>query len=53
MPAVQYPIWEPDFANIRHDGTLYVDKSELIYSLAKRGRYYFLSRPLRHHATGT
>lgn len=29
------------------DGYAYVDKTALIYQLADRGRYYFLSRPRR------
>ena len=42
-----YPIGEQDFANIRNDGMVYVDKTDLIYSLVKSGKYVFLSRPRR------
>ena len=42
-----YPIGESDFANLRQDGALYVDKTQLIRTLVTRGRYYFLSRPRR------
>ena len=42
-----YPIGIQDFENIRRDGYVYVDKTELIYKLANTGKYYFLSRPRR------
>ena len=42
-----YPIGIQDFGNIRRDGYVYVDKTELVYKLAKTGKYYFLSRPRR------
>ncbi len=42
-----YPIGIQDFASIRRDGYVYVDKTELVYKLANTGRYYFLSRPRR------
>ena len=42
-----YPIGEQDFANIRNDVMVYVDKTDLIYSLVKSGKYVFLSRPRR------
>ena len=41
------PIGVQDFASIRNDGYLYVDKTDLIYSLANGGKTYFLSRPRR------
>lgn len=42
-----YPIGIQDFENIRRDNYVYVDKTELVYKLAKTGKYYFLSRPRR------
>ena len=42
-----YPIGIQDFEKIRRDGFVYVDKTELIYKIAKSGCYYFLSRPRR------
>ncbi|MBQ9475895.1 MAG: AAA family ATPase [Bacteroidales bacterium] len=42
-----YPIGIQDFEKIRKDGFVYVDKTELIYNMAEKGGYYFLSRPRR------
>ena len=42
-----YPIGIQDFEKIRKDGFVYVDKTDLIYSMAQKGGYYFLSRPRR------
>ena len=42
-----YPIGIQDFEKIRKDGYVYVDKTDLVFSLAKTGSYYFLSRPRR------
>ena len=42
-----YPIGIQDFENIRKDNYVYVDKTGLVYKLAKTGKYYFLSRPRR------
>ncbi|MBR6284615.1 MAG: AAA family ATPase, partial [Muribaculaceae bacterium] len=42
-----YPIGEQDFANIRNDGMVYIDKTDMIYTLVKSGKYLFLSRPRR------
>ena len=36
-----------DFENIRQDGRIYVDKTDLIYRLTKESRFVFLSRPRR------
>ncbi len=41
------PIGIQNFESLRHDGYLYIDKTELVYQLANSGRYYFLSRPRR------
>lgn len=43
----KYPIGIQSFEEIRTGGYLYVDKTELVYSLVNRGKYYFLSRPRR------
>ena len=42
-----YPIGIQDFEKIRKDGFVYVDKTDLVYKMAKKGGYYFLSRPRR------
>ena len=42
-----YPIGIQDFEKIRQDGYVYVDKTALIYRIARQGGYYFLSRPRR------
>lgn len=42
-----YPIGIQDFEKIQKGGYVYVDKTNLIYEIAKRGGYYFLSRPRR------
>ena len=41
------PIGIQNFESLRKDGYLYVDKTEYVYNLIDRGRYYFLSRPRR------
>lgn len=47
MGAKIYPIGVQDFEKIRKGGYLYIDKTALVYQLAKSGSYYFLSRPRR------
>ena len=42
-----YPIGIQNFEKIRRTGYFYVDKTALVYQLAKTGSYYFLSRPRR------
>ena len=42
-----YPVGIQSFDEIRKGGFAYVDKTELIYTLVKTGKYYFLSRPRR------
>lgn len=42
-----YPIGIQNFESLRNDNYFYVDKTKLIYQLARSGRYYFLSRPHR------
>jgi len=44
---MKYPIGIQDFEKIRNDGYVYVDKTALVYQLADRGSYYFMSRPRR------
>ena len=41
------PIGIQTFSEIREDNYAYVDKTEHIYNLTDRGKYYFLSRPRR------
>ena len=43
---LNYPIGVQDFETIRKGGFVYVDKTELVYNLA-RGHIYFLGRPRR------
>ena len=44
---MKFPIGIQDFESLRNDNYLYIDKTERIYSLVSKGRYYFLSRPRR------
>ena len=45
---MKYPIGIQTFEKIREDGFVYVDKTDMIYSLANEGgNIYFLSRPRR------
>ena len=44
---MKYPIGIQSFKDIRVDGYVYVDKTALVYQLADKGKYYFLSRPRR------
>lgn len=44
---MKYPIGIQTFSQLREDGYVYVDKTDLIYQLASRGKIYFLSRPRR------
>ena len=43
----KYPIGIQSFEQIREDGYTYIDKTALVYNLAKTGKIYFLSRPRR------
>jgi hypothetical protein len=48
MEALQnLPIGIQTFEKLRKDNYLYVDKTDLVYQLAKSGSYFFLSRPRR------
>ncbi|ADY36295.1 AAA-ATPase [Phocaeicola salanitronis DSM 18170] len=42
-----YPIGIQSFADIRERGFVYVDKTAMVYQMALRGKFYFLSRPRR------
>lgn len=44
---MKYPIGIQTFRQIREDGYVYVDKTDLVYSLVHEGKTYFLSRPRR------
>ncbi len=44
---MKYPIGIQSFEQIVSDGYIYVDKTQLIYDLVKKGKIYFLSRPRR------
>ena len=45
--GLRYPIGDQDFAGIREEGKVYVDKTDIIYELVKGSKYIFLSRPRR------
>ena len=42
-----YPIGIQNFSDLRQGGYVYVDKTHLLHSLYRNGKYYFLSRPRR------
>ena len=44
---MKYPIGIQTFSEIRENGYVYVDKTDLVYSLVHEGKTYFLSRPRR------
>ena len=44
---MKYPIGIQSFDQIREEGYVYVDKTDLIYKLVTSGKIYFLSRPRR------
>lgn len=43
----KYPVGLQDFEEIIDGGYVYVDKTNYIYNLIEKGKYYFLSRPRR------
>ena len=45
--ARKFPIGIQTFSKIRQDKAIYVDKTALVYKLAKEGQVYFLARPRR------
>ena len=44
---MKYPIGLQSFDQLIEDGYVYVDKTDMVYSLATEGKIYFLSRPRR------
>lgn len=44
---MKYPIGIQNFAEVRRNGFVYVDKTAFVYKLVSEGKYYFLSRPRR------
>ncbi len=42
-----YPVGVQTFSDIIEEGMIYVDKTALIYNMAKKYKYVFLSRPRR------
>lgn len=44
---MKYPIGIQSFDQIIEDGYVYLDKTDMIYSLVHEGKIYFLSRPRR------
>ena len=44
---MKYPIGIQTFEQIIKNGFVYVDKTDMVYSLATEGKVYFLSRPRR------
>lgn len=44
---MKFPIGIQNFAKIRTQGYVYIDKTSYIYNLVNSGCYYFLSRPRR------
>ena len=44
---MKYPIGIQSFDQLREEGYVYVDKTDLVYSLVTGGKIYFLGRPRR------
>ena len=44
---MKYPIGIQSFDQLINDGYVYVDKTDLVYSLVTEGKIYFLGRPRR------
>ncbi|MCQ2111175.1 MAG: ATP-binding protein [Bacteroidaceae bacterium] len=47
MSKFRYPIDTDQFQNIREQGMLYVDKTDMMYDLVSKYHYVFLARPRR------
>ena len=47
MQARKYPIGIQTLSEIRKDGYIYIDKTDLVWNLAHEAKYIFLSRPRR------
>lgn len=44
---MKFPIGIQTFDELRTKGFVYIDKTDLVYQLVSKGKYYFLSRPRR------
>ena len=44
---MKYPIGIQSFDQLIEDGYVYIDKTDMVYSLATEGKIYFLGRPRR------
>ena len=44
---IKYPIGIQNFESLRKEGYTYIDKTDMVWELCNRGRYYFLGRPRR------
>lgn len=47
MSRFKYPVDTDQFQQIREDGKVYVDKTDMMYSLVNKYQYVFLARPRR------
>ena len=47
VKKIKYPTGRQDFATLIKDGCVYIDKTDLVYSLTEDFKYVFLSRPRR------
>ena len=47
MSKFRYPVDNDQFQEIREQGMLYVDKTDMMYDLASKYKYVFLARPRR------
>ena len=47
MSRFKYPVDTDQFQRIREDGKVYVDKTDMMYSLVSKYQYVFLARPRR------
>ena len=47
MRKFRYPVDSDQFQEIREQGMLYVDKTDMMYNLANEYKYVFLARPRR------
>ncbi|MDD7075871.1 MAG: AAA family ATPase [Prevotella sp.] len=47
MSGFKYPVDTDQFQRIREDGKVYVDKTDMMYSLVNKYQYVFLARPRR------
>lgn len=44
---MKYPIGIRSFDRLMEDGYVYIDKTDMVYSLVTEGKIYFQSRPRR------